>query len=118
MNPNLIEETKGLGDNQPIYFDAPDGLSALMLPDGLLPPGVWVLLVIAVLASLLLQRSVFGRHVTALGSSRETARLCGVDLPKTELRVYVLACACAGVAGVLQLSFLTMGDRRPVKAMN
>ena len=101
---------KGLGDNQPIYFDAPDSLAALMLPDGLLPPGVWVLLVVAVLASLLLRRSVFGRHVTALGSSRETARLCGVDLPKTELRVYVLACACAGVAGVLQLSFLTMGD--------
>lgn len=101
---------KGLGDNQPIYFDAPDSLAGLMLPDGLLPPGVWVLLVVAVVASLLLRRTVFGRHVTALGSSRETARLCGVDLPKTELRVYVLGCGCAGVAAVLQLSYLTMGD--------
>lgn len=101
---------KGLGDNQPIYFEAPDSLAALMLPDGVLPPGVWILLVVAVAASLLLRRSVFGRHVTALGSSRETARLCGVDLPKTELRVYVLGCGCAGVAAVLQLSYLTMGD--------
>ncbi len=101
---------KGLGDKQPIYFDAPDSLSALMLPDGLLPPGVWILLVVAVVASLLLRRSVFGRHVTALGSSRETARLCGVDLPKTELRVYVLGCTCAGIAALLQLSYLTMGD--------
>ena len=101
---------KGLGDNRPIYFDAPDSLTALMLPDGVLPPGVWILLAVALLASLLLRRSVFGRHVTALGSSRETARLCGVDLPKTELRVYVLGCGCAGIAALLQLSYLTMGD--------
>ncbi|MGC6488535.1 MAG: ABC transporter permease [Planctomycetota bacterium] len=101
---------KGLGDNQPIYFDAPDALAALMLPDGLLPPGVWILLVVAILASVLLRRSVFGRQVTALGSSRETARLCGVDLPRIELRVYVLGCGCAGIAAVLQLSYLTMGD--------
>lgn len=101
---------KGLGDNQPVYFDSNDTLSALMLPEGLLPPGVWLLLVVAIAASFLLRRSVFGRHVVALGSSRETARLCGVDLPKTELRVYVLGCACAGVAAVMQLSYLSMGD--------
>jgi len=101
---------KGLGNNQPIYFDAPDTLTNLMLPEGVLPTGVWILLIVAILASLLLRRSVFGRHVTALGSSRETARLCGIDLPKTELRVYVLGCACAGIAAVMQLSYLTMGD--------
>lgn len=101
---------KGLGDNQPIYFEADDTLSALMLPGGLLPPGVWVLLIVAIVASLLLRRSVFGRHVVALGSSRETARLCGINLPKTELRVYVLGCACAGIAAVMQLSYLSMGD--------
>ena len=39
---------KGLGDNQPIYFDGDDTLAALMLPEGLLPPGVWVLLVVAI----------------------------------------------------------------------
>ncbi|MFK7742441.1 MAG: ABC transporter permease [Planctomycetota bacterium] len=101
---------KGLGDNQPIYFEGNDTLEALMLSDGLLPPGVWVLLVVAVAASLLLQRSVFGRHVVAMGSSRETARLCGIDLPKTELRVYVLGCGCAGLAALMQLSYLSMGD--------
>ena len=107
---DIICIAKGLGDNQPIYFEADDTLSALMLPEGILPPGVWVLLVVAIVASLLLRRSVFGRHVVALGSSRETARLCGIDLPKTELRVYVLGCACAGIAAVMQLSYLSMGD--------
>ena len=101
---------KGLGNNQPIYFDHSDSLASLMLPGGFLPPGVWILLIVAVVASLLLRRSIFGRHVTAIGSSRETARLCGIDLPKTELRVYVLGCTCAGIAAVLQLSYLTIGD--------
>lgn len=101
---------KGLGDNQPIYFESDETLNALMIPEGLLPPGVWVLLIVAIVASLLLRRSVFGRHVVAIGSSRETARLCGINLPKTELRVYVLGCACAGIAAVMQMSYLQMGD--------
>ena len=101
---------KGLGGSQPIYFEADDTLSGLMLPGAVLPAGVWVLLAIAAVAAFVLQRSVFGRHVTALGSSRETARLCGVDIVKTERNVYVLGCACAGVAAVMQLSYLSMGD--------
>ncbi|HEB53758.1 MAG TPA: ABC transporter permease [bacterium] len=101
---------KGLGNNQPIYPERDETLLSLMKPGGSLPPGVWVLLAVALVASLLLRRSVFGRHVTALGSSRETARLCGVDLQRTELGVYVLACTCAGIAALLQLSYLSMGD--------
>ncbi|MCK5941314.1 MAG: ABC transporter permease [Planctomycetes bacterium] len=104
---------KGISDSQGVYFEEQPGfdtLCALMQEGWLLAPGVWVLLLVAALAALLLRRSVFGRHVTALGSSRETARLCGIDLPRVELRVYVLACMLAGVAAVLQLSYLTVGD--------
>ena len=39
---------KGLGGSQPIYFEADDTLSGLMLPGALLPAGVWVLLAVAV----------------------------------------------------------------------
>lgn len=101
---------KGLGDNKPIYFETDDTLASLMLSEGVLPPGIWLLVLVAVAASFVLRRSVFGRHVVAIGSSRETARLCGVDIPRTELRVYVVGCGCAGIAAVLQLSYLSMGD--------
>ncbi|MCB9876287.1 MAG: ABC transporter permease [Planctomycetes bacterium] len=101
---------KGLGGQQPIYFEADDTLRAVMQPGPLLPPGVWVMLGTAAIAALLLKRSVFGRHTVALGSSRDTARLCGVDLGRTELSVYVLGCGCAGIAAVMQTSFLSMGD--------
>jgi ribose/xylose/arabinose/galactoside ABC-type transport system permease subunit len=101
---------KGLGDNQPIYFERNEALAGLMHTGGFLPIGVWVLLGVAVLAGLGLQRTVFGRHVVAIGSNRQTARLCGVDVAATERRVYVLGCTCAGIAAVLQLSYLSMGD--------
>jgi ribose/xylose/arabinose/galactoside ABC-type transport system permease subunit len=102
---------KGLGQNQPIYFPSDTTLASLMLPGSLgLPPGVWILLLVAAVAGFALTRSVFGRHVMALGSNRETARLCGIDVVRTELLVYVLGGAAAGLAAVLQLSYLSMGD--------
>lgn len=102
---------KGLGDNQPIYPPSTGALGDLMLAGrGGLPLGVWVLLGVALLAGLALKYTVFGRHVVALGSNRETARLCGIDVPRREVQVYVLGVLCAGVAAVLQLSYLSMGD--------
>jgi len=102
---------KGLGDNQPIYPPSMGSLGNLMLAGrGGLPLGVWVLLVVALVAGLALKYTVFGQHVVALGSNRETARLCGIDVPRREVQVYVLGILCAGVAAVLQLSYLSMGD--------
>jgi ribose/xylose/arabinose/galactoside ABC-type transport system permease subunit len=102
---------KGLGANQPIYFESSGTLGGLMLAGrGGLPLGVWVLLGVALLAAIGLKYTVFGRHAVALGSNRETARLCGVDVERTEVGVYMAGILCAGVAGVLQLSYLSMGD--------
>jgi ribose/xylose/arabinose/galactoside ABC-type transport system permease subunit len=102
---------KGIGGNQPIYFPGNDDIKQLMMPGGaLLPIGVWVLLGSMALAALALRTTVFGRHVRALGSNREAARLSGVDVVRTELLVYVVGGTCAGVAAVLQLAYLSMGD--------
>lgn len=101
---------KGLGGNQPIYFERNDALQALMSSESMLPIGVFAMLAIAALAAVMLTRGVFGRHIVALGSNRQTARLCGVDIVGTERMVYVVGCTCAGGAAVLQLSYLSMGD--------
>lgn len=106
---------KGVGDNQPIYPPSTGGLARLMVTGegglgALLPLGVWLLLGLAALAALALRHTVFGRHVVAVGSNAETARLCGVRVERTQLGVYVLGAGCAGLASVLQLSYLSMGD--------
>src|SRR5258708_29197533 len=52
----------------------------------------------------------FGRHIFAIGSNEQTARLCGVPVKRTKLLIYIVGLAFAGIAGVLQFSYLTVGD--------
>jgi ribose/xylose/arabinose/galactoside ABC-type transport system permease subunit len=76
----------------------------------LLPPGVWLLAILAVVVSLLLRYTTFGRHVFAIGSNERMARLCGVRIGRQKVAIYTLAAALTGVAGVLQFSRLSVGD--------
>jgi ribose/xylose/arabinose/galactoside ABC-type transport system permease subunit len=77
---------------------------------GLLPAGVWLVLLLALLVGGLLRYTRFGHHVFAIGSNERTARLCGVAVPRTKILIYTLGAFLAGVAGVLQFSRLSVGD--------
>ncbi len=102
---------KGLSDEQKIDAD-PRGIDAWMsMPEhGLLPPGVWIALFAAIVAGVALSSTVFGRHVVAVGSNEQTARLCGVPVARVRILVYTLAGVLAGLAGVLEFATLTVGD--------
>jgi ribose transport system permease protein len=76
----------------------------------LLPPGVWLMLILALLVGGLLRYTQFGRHLFAVGSNELTARLCGVPVQRTKVLVYALGSGFAALAGVLQFSYLTVGD--------
>lgn len=75
-----------------------------------LPLGGWLVIALAVLSGFVLHRTVFGRHLVATGSSPATAKMCGVNVDRTQLLVFVLAGVCFGLAGVMQFSRLTIGD--------
>ena len=103
---------KGIADEQKIDAD-PRGLDALMQNHaGSLapPPGVWLMLAATLFGVGLLTYTKIGRQIVAVGSNRETARLCGISLPKTTLFVYALSGLLVGLAGVLEFSTLTVGD--------
>jgi ribose/xylose/arabinose/galactoside ABC-type transport system permease subunit len=74
------------------------------------PPGVWLMLVLTLFVGALLRYTRFGRHIFAIGSNEQTARLCGVPVKRTKLLIYIVGLAFAGIAGVLQFSYLTVGD--------
>lgn len=63
------------------------------------------MLVAAVVAALLLRYTRLGRHVFAVGSNEETARLCGVPVARTKIVVYTAAGFFAGLAGLMQFSY-------------
>ncbi len=103
---------KGIADEQKIDAD-PRGLDALMQSHAhslALPPGVWLMLAATLFGVGLLTYTKIGRQIVAVGSNQETARLCGISIPKTTLFVYALAGLLVGLSGVLEFSTLTVGD--------
>ena len=107
----------GLADKSKVWAPT-GGLHKLLraLPDGwkwlVLEPGVWLLLVLAVLVAAMLRYTRFGRHVFAVGSNEQTARLCGVDVERIKVYVFMLGGAMAGLAGVLQFARSDTADPR------
>lgn len=77
-------------------------------------PAVWFLFAFAVVATLLLHRTTFGRNVLAVGNSVRVARLSGTRVNLILISVYVLSGFCSALVGVLMtgfsgISFLSMG---------
>jgi ribose transport system permease protein len=104
---------KWLADSQTVNYDASPINHWMTTADPFgyaLPAGVWVALGLAILTSLLLRSTVFGRHVFALGSNEATARLCGIPVTRLKITIYALAGCFFGLAGVFQLSRLRQGD--------
>ena len=105
---------KGLADERRI--EAPvtwlnDLLRTVESGHGLIVPlGIWVLIALAVMVSVVLRYTVFGRHLFAIGSNERTARLCGVRVERCKVAVYALSAALAGLAGVMEFAKLSVGD--------
>jgi len=109
---------KGIGREQkinvePIRLEWLDELLASLPKEHrwmLLPPGVWLLIILAIVMVALLRYTRLGRHAFAIGSNEQTARLCGVAVERVKVIVYTLGGAFAGLGGLLQFSRLTVGD--------
>jgi ribose transport system permease protein len=103
-----------ISGTKPIYFnDTPEftsisqeSLIAYFLPSLPIPNAVLILFVVAVLASLVLNKSILGRYTFALGSNEEAVRLSGVNVDRWKMVVYTLNGAICGVAGLLIASRL------------
>lgn len=109
---------KGLADNGVIY--PPQALrnswiASLLRLDSqqtwaVIPPGVWIMAALALLVAGVLRYTKFGRHIFAIGSNEQTARLCGINVARTKLMIYAVATALVGIAALLHFSFLYEGD--------
>jgi ribose/xylose/arabinose/galactoside ABC-type transport system permease subunit len=61
-------------------------------------------------AALVLKRTTYGRHLYAVGSNREAARLNGIPVTWIELSVYTLSACCCWLAALMQLGINRTAD--------
>ncbi len=73
-------------------------------------PGVWLTVLLAIAAAFMLRRTIFGRHVFAIGSNEAAARACGISVDAMKVAIYGLAGLLFGLSGVMQMSRLRQGD--------
>lgn len=93
-----------------------DGIDRRAVPDVLVNSvgfgallGVPILVIIAaivvVLGIVLLRRTKFGLHTSAVGSNPEACRRVGIKVDRQLIKVYAFAGLLAGLAGILNLTF-------------
>jgi ribose/xylose/arabinose/galactoside ABC-type transport system permease subunit len=75
-----------------------------------IPISVIIAAVVFIIFYIILTRTIFGRHVYAIGGNEETARLSGVNVERETMLLYVLTGAMAGLAAVVLGSRLGSGD--------
>jgi rhamnose transport system permease protein len=68
------------------------------------PSQVWILVLAALAAGLVLGRTTFGRATYALGANEIAARFSGVAVDRTKLLIYTASGLAAGVAAVIFVS--------------
>jgi ribose transport system permease protein len=73
---------------RPFYFGSVLGI----------PVPVLAFILVAAIASVILYKTPFGRHVVAIGSNREVARYSGVPINRVIALTYVIQGLCVGLA--------------------
>jgi simple sugar transport system permease protein len=62
------------------------------------------IVIITLLVAFLLNRTMFGRAVYALGGGVEATRRLGISIKRTQAKIYMLVGALSGLAGILYVS--------------
>lgn len=70
---------------------------------------VWIAIILWLIFNFLLSKTRTGRHIYAVGSNLEAAKLSGVNSFRTILITYVVSAFCAYVTGLILLASAGMG---------
>ena len=103
-----------LSDARPIYFNdtpsyqllSPESSISRLIPGLEIPNGVLIMFGVAIVASIVLNRTLLGRYIFAIGSNEEAARLSGVNVDFWKILTYAISGLICGVAGLLVSSRL------------
>ena len=76
---------------------------------GIIPVIVIFTVIVVVIFHIILTKTVFGRHVFAVGSNSSVAHMCGIDTKLVTLKCHMICGITAGLAGIVAASKVNNG---------
>lgn len=118
----MLNITRGVAyvitGGQPVY-GLPDSYAFLgakrlivteSMPNGIIPVITIFTVIMVVLMHILLSKTVFGRHVYAVGSNKSVAHLSGINVKRVTLMGHIICSVMACMAGVCSASKIQNGQ--------
>ncbi len=103
-----------VSNGKPIYMAQETAEKVRFLGDGRIafniPTQVVVLAVVGSIMAFLLNKTIFGRYIKAIGGNQESARVAGINVDRFKTWAYVLCGVMASVAGIVLTARTTTGD--------
>jgi ribose/xylose/arabinose/galactoside ABC-type transport system permease subunit len=62
---------------------------------------VWIAVVLAVIAHVVLTHTAFGRRTYAMGGNEQATFLSGINVRRIKFALYMISAACASIAGII-----------------
>ncbi|MBL9176138.1 MAG: ABC transporter permease [Verrucomicrobiales bacterium] len=107
------DQTVGFGSAYKGLRVLSTGEIPLPFVSGFSVPAPWLFLIaVAVLASVFLNRTIYGRYLLALGSNEQAARYSGINTGRMTVLAYVISSSLAGLGGLLFV--LDVNSAQPV----
>lgn len=106
LSMSFIVQSMAIWSNRGLRIKPPESLAGFTTSDLFgLPNVAIVALILSACAWLLLEKSIYGRWISAIGQSQFAARMAGIPVDGTRFVTYVLCAVLAAVCGFLFASF-------------
>lgn len=106
LSMSFIVQSIAIWSNRGLRIKPPETLATFAISSSFGIPNVaLVALLLSVIAWLLLDRTFYGRWISAIGQSTFAARMTGIPVDGTRFVTYVLCAVLAAIAGYLLASF-------------
>ncbi len=106
LSMSFIIQSTAIWSNRGLRIKPPEQLADFTTSGFLGIPNIaLVALVLSLLAWVLLERTIYGRWISAIGQSMFAARMAGIPVDGTRLVTYVLCAILASICGYLLASF-------------
>jgi ribose transport system permease protein len=106
LSMSFIVQSTAIWSNRGLRIKPPESLATFTTSDLFGVPNIAIVSIfLAAAAWLLLEKSIYGRWISAIGQSQFAARMAGIPVDGTRFVTYVLCAVLAAVCGFLFASF-------------